>query len=67
MEITLYIEGMMCPHCEKNVKDTLEAIDGVAQAITSHKEGTAVITLSKEIDAEILKEAVRQKGYSVKD
>ena len=66
MEILLNIEGMMCPHCEKNVKDTLEAIDGVAEAITSHKEGTAKITLSKEIDVEILKEAVRQKGYAVK-
>lgn len=66
MEIVLKIEGMMCPHCEKNVKDTLEAIDGVVEAVTSHKEGTAVITLSKEIDTEILKEAVRQKGYTVK-
>ncbi len=66
MEIVLKIEGMMCPHCEKNVKDTLEAIDGVVEAVTSHKEGTAVITLSKEIDTEILKEAVRQKGYAVK-
>ena len=66
MEILLNIEGMMCPHCEKNVKDTLEAIDGVAEAITSHKEGTAKITLSKDIDVEILKEAVRQKGYAVK-
>lgn len=66
MKIVLNIEGMMCPHCEKNVKDTLEAIDGVVEAVTSHKEGTAVITLSKEIDTEILKEAVRQKGYAVK-
>ncbi len=66
MEIILNIEGMMCPHCEKNVKGTLEAIDGVTEAVTSHKEGTAVITLSKEVDVEILKEAVRQKGYAVK-
>lgn len=66
MELTLNIEGMMCPHCEKNVKDTLEAIDGVKMATTSHKEGTAVVNLSKEMDPEILKEAVRQKGYAVK-
>ena len=29
MEKTLKIEGMMCPHCEANVKATLEAIEGV--------------------------------------
>lgn len=65
MEKTLKIEGMMCPHCEANVKNTLEAIDGVTSAVVSHVEGTAVVTLEKEVADSILKEAVEGKGYKV--
>ena len=32
MTKTLYIEGMMCPHCEAHVKKALEALDGVSEA-----------------------------------
>ena len=65
MQITMKIEGMMCPHCEANVKATLEAIDGVASAEVSHVAGTAVVTLEKEVADAILKEAVEGKGYKV--
>ena len=33
MEITLNIEGMMCPHCEARVKKALEAIPEVADVL----------------------------------
>lgn len=65
MEKTLKIEGMMCPHCEANVKSTLEAIDGVVSAEVSHTAGTAVVTLEKEVADSVLKEAVEGKGYKV--
>ncbi len=65
MEKTLKIEGMMCPHCEANVKATLEAIEGVAAAEVSHTAGTAIVTLEKEVADEVLKEAVEGKGYKV--
>jgi len=65
MEKTLKIEGMMCPHCEANVKATLEAIDGVATAEVSHVAGTAIVTLEKEVADAVLKEAVEGKGYKV--
>ena len=65
MEKKLMIQGMMCAHCEANVKATLEAIDGVTGADVSHEKGTALITLSKEVEDQILKEAVEQKGYQV--
>ncbi len=67
MEITLKIEGMMCPHCEARVKSALEAIDGVIEVIPSHVEKNAVIKLSKEIDVAVLKEAVIAQGYQVID
>ena len=65
MEKTLKIEGMMCPHCEANVKSTLEAIEGVASAEVSHVAGTAVVTLEKEVADDVLKSAVEGKGYKV--
>jgi len=65
MEKTLKIEGMMCPHCEANVKNTLEAIEGVASAEVSHVAGTAIVTLEKEVADDVLKSAVEGKGYKV--
>ena len=58
MKKTMKIQGMMCPHCEARVKKVLEAIDGVASAVVSHKKGTAVVTLTKEVDDSVLKKAV---------
>ena len=66
MEITLLVEGMMCPHCEAHVKKALEALDGVELAIPSHKEGNVKITLSKDVDIEVLKSTIVAQGYSVK-
>ena len=65
MERILKIEGMMCPHCEANVKSTLEGLEGVISAEVSHHKNTAVVKAEKEIDDELLKNAVEDKGYKV--
>lgn len=67
MEKTLKIEGMMCGHCEMHVKKAIEALDGVNKAEVSHKNGTAVLTLEKEIPDDVLKQAVADQGYQVTD
>ena len=67
MEKTLKIEGMMCGHCEMHTKKALEALDGVTKADVSHKTGTAVVTLEKDIPDDILKQAVTDQGYQVTD
>ncbi len=67
METTMKIEGMMCGHCEARVKACLEGIDGVVSADVSHKENKAVIELSKEVSAEVLKKTVEDAGYTVID
>ena len=66
MEKTLNIEGMMCMHCEARVKATLEAIDGVAEAVVSHEKNNAIVKLLKDVDYEVLKKAVEEQGYKVK-
>ncbi|MDO4459944.1 MAG: heavy metal translocating P-type ATPase [Clostridia bacterium] len=65
MTKTMNIQGMMCPHCEANVKKTLEAIEGVESAVVSHEAGTAVVTLTAEVADEVLKSAVEAKDYKV--
>ena len=65
MKKTVKIEGMMCPHCEANVKKTLEALGNVTSAEVSHKAGTAVLSLSGDVDDAVIKKAVEDKGYKV--
>ena len=61
----LKIEGMMCSHCEMNVKKALESIDGVESAVPSSKAGTAYLTLNKDVPDETLKSAVEAADYKV--
>ena len=66
MEKVLKIEGMMCAHCEARVKKALEAMPEVDEAVVSHKDGTAVITLNQEVSEEALRKAVADQGYQVR-
>lgn len=65
MEKILKIEGMMCPHCEANVKKALESISGVESAEADHTSKTAKVVLSSDVSDEILKSAVEAQGYKV--
>ena len=57
MQVTLKVEGMMCPKCEARVKKALEALDGVETAVADRTAGTAVITGAAP--------AVEEAGYTV--
>lgn len=65
MTKTIKIDGMMCPHCEAAVKKALEAIDGVTSATASHTEKQATVELSKDVDTEVLEQAVVDAGYTI--
>ena len=65
MKKTLVIEGMMCAHCEANVKNALAKIDGVKDVEVSAKKGTAVVTVENNIDENLLKTAIENSGYKV--
>lgn len=67
MKKTMIIEGMMCEHCEATVRKALEKIEGVEKAEVSHVEGTAIVTLSREVADEVLKQAVEDRDYEVKE
>ena len=65
MKKTISIEGMMCGHCEATVKKALEALPEVTEAVVSHTAGTAVVTLTKDVAADVLKSAVEAQDYEV--
>ena len=65
MQITLKIEGMMCPHCEGRVKRALEAVPGVTSADVSHVKGEAVVACSADVLRDTLVKTVTDAGYDV--
>ena len=67
MTKTMKIDGMMCKHCEERVKKILEGLDGVVEAEVSHEKGTAIVTLAKDVDNSVLKNAIEAQDYPVID
>ena len=65
MKKTLHVEGMMCGHCEARVKKALEALPEVSEAVVSHTDGTAIVTLTADVANETLKKAVEDQDYQV--
>ncbi len=65
MTKVIKVEGMMCPRCEAHVTKALLAIDGVAEAVASHTESTATVTLTKDVPINILIKAITDEGYEV--
>ena len=64
MTFTMKIEGMMCPHCEARVKSIIEGVEGVSEAVVSHKDGTAVVKADESL-FEHIKTLVEKEGYKV--
>ncbi len=64
MTKTVKIEGMMCPHCEATMKKALEALPQVDEAVPSHEQSNAVLTLNAPLDDATIKAAVEEAGYT---
>ena len=62
---TISIEGMMCMHCEKSVRNALMDIPGVITAEVSHENGTAVVELDGDVTDEMLTKVITDKDYKV--
>ncbi|MBQ7386753.1 MAG: cadmium-translocating P-type ATPase [Clostridia bacterium] len=65
MNITVKIEGMMCPHCEARVKAAIEAVAGVKSATVSHAEDTARVEIASSDVVASVKSAIEAAGYPV--
>ena len=63
--VTVKIKGMMCEHCENHVRTALEALPEISEAVVSHKEGTAILTMAGTLNEKQIKKAVDEAGYKV--
>lgn len=66
MTVTMKIQGMMCPHCEARVRDTLQALACVEHAEVSHEKDQAIVHFAAGCDnKEEITAAVEGAGYKV--
>ncbi len=66
MKKTLKVEGMMCQHCVAHVTKALQGVDGVSSVEVNLKKKSATVELSKEINENLLTQAVMEAGYEAK-
>jgi len=67
---TLLVEGMTCGHCVASVTEELSAVPGVddvSVALTTGGTSTVTVRSSTPVDADALRVAVAEAGYTVSD
>ena len=65
MTHTYYVKGMSCSGCEMTVKKSLEAVEGVSQAVANAKEKTVVVEMTQHVSFETLKAALEGTHYAL--
>ncbi|MBP1582264.1 MAG: heavy-metal-associated domain-containing protein [Oscillospiraceae bacterium] len=63
-EKVLLIEGMHCENCQARVENAVNRLDGVVCKVNLRKK-EAVVSYSKEVSNEQLKEIVEKLGYQL--
>lgn len=62
--VTLAVQNMFCADCPFVVRKSLEAVPGVAKAVVSFKDKTAVVTYDDaKVDVKSLTDATTNAGY----
>ncbi len=64
-EVTIKVKGMMCEHCEKRVRETLEGFSEIEEATPDYKSGEVKLTVTGKIDMAKIKKAIKSAGYKV--
>ncbi len=64
MEKTIYIDGMMCPHCTGRVEKILNGLDGVSAEVSLENK-CAYVTSDKNYTDDELKAVIENEGYTV--
>jgi len=63
---TFHINGMHCQNCANEVTRAINDIDG-ASATVSLRSKTAKVKCDREIDEQIIKDAISKKGFYFSD
>lgn len=64
MKTVVNVEGMMCPMCEKHVKEAIEKSFDVESVSASHEAKQVEITSAQPLDFEKIKGVVAEAGYT---
>lgn len=64
-EKEILIEGMHCDNCKNNVERSINKIEGAVCKVNLKKK-RAIVSYSKEIEDEVLIEAIECLGFEVK-
>ena len=65
-KIIVNVDGMSCNNCAKHVKNALEGINGVNEAVVSLDDKNAEVSYTGSIDEEAIKESIKEAGYEYK-
>ena len=65
MKKTMKVEGMHCGGCEGRLKRKLESLPLVEEAVCSHVDGTAIVTLKEDVSNDVLKKTAEDGGFTV--
>ena len=63
METVIYVNGMMCPHCQARVEKACKAVPGVIDAVVDLKAKNVTVTGTADVSA--LKAAIVDAGYEI--
>ncbi|WP_101843152.1 copper chaperone CopZ [Halobacillus sp. Marseille-P3879] len=64
MQLTLEVNGMSCEHCEKSVKNSLNALEGVHGVNVDLTSGKVDVTFDEAyVTKSMMKEAIEAQGY----
>lgn len=61
---TVVIDGITCEHCKARVESRLNSLDGVLAKVNL-KRKTAVVSMEKDVEDEVIKKAIENAGYEV--
>lgn len=63
MTITIKVNGMMCPHCEKHMREAFLSLPGVTKCTASHKDCSVSMESTTPLSEATLKSIVEKAGY----
>ena len=66
MKTVINVEGMMCPMCEKHVKEAIEKNLNVESVTASHEAKKVEIISAEPIDYDKAAAAISEAGYTPK-
>ncbi|MGI6263271.1 MAG: heavy metal translocating P-type ATPase [Succiniclasticum sp.] len=65
MEKVLKVEGMMCQHCQKHVKEALAKMEGVTDVEVSLEKKTATVQETRDIPVAEFAKVIEDAGYTL--